>query len=313
MFGIKRYSSEKALEWNHFVATAKNGTFLFDRRYMDYHSDRFRDYSLMFYLDDQLYALLPANAKDDTLYSHQGLTYGGLVMSEHCRMAEIGELFRQLNDYLLTEGFHTVVYKPIPSFYCSLPSEEDLFALTGVCHAAISSRSVASVVDLTHRLSLSKLRKRGIRKASNQGLIVEESADFPAFWKVLEENLLEKYHATPVHSLAEMGLLHERFPLNIRLFVVKKDDRIVGGTVLYISRDIVKTQYISADAEGKKMGAIDILFDSLLSQFEEERYHYFDFGTSNLPEDNSLNESLIQQKEGFGGRAVCYDTYEWKL
>ena len=38
MFEIRRYSADKADEWNAFVATSKNGTFLFDRRYMDYHS-----------------------------------------------------------------------------------------------------------------------------------------------------------------------------------------------------------------------------------------------------------------------------------
>ena len=46
---IRRYTPEKADEWNRFVAQSKNGTFLFDRRYMDYHADRFQDHSLMFY------------------------------------------------------------------------------------------------------------------------------------------------------------------------------------------------------------------------------------------------------------------------
>ncbi|MBQ6659691.1 MAG: GNAT family N-acetyltransferase, partial [Prevotella sp.] len=63
MFEIKRYNQEYADEWNQFVAQSKNGTFLFDRCYMDYHQDRFEDYSLMFYLDNKLYALLPANRK----------------------------------------------------------------------------------------------------------------------------------------------------------------------------------------------------------------------------------------------------------
>ena len=39
-------------------------------------------------------------------------------------------------------------------------------------------------------------------------------------------------------------------------------------------------------------------------------YKYFDFGTSNEDMGRYLNEGLIYQKEGFGGRAVCYDWYE---
>ncbi|MBR5349658.1 MAG: GNAT family N-acetyltransferase [Prevotella sp.] len=313
MFEIRRYSQEYAEEWNLFVAQSKNGTFLFDRHYMDYHADRFEDYSLMFYLDNRLFALLPANRKDHILYSHQGLTYGGLVMDEHCRTAQVCELFKQLNAFLKSTGFQQVIYKYKPFVYTQLPSEEDLFALTDVCHSSILSRTVSSVVDLFHPLAFAELRRRGVKKAVDYQLRVEESTDYAAFWQVLTDNLQQKYHAHPIHSLAEIMMLHERFPHNIRLFVVRKDKQVVGGTVLYLSQHIVKTQYISANDDGKKMGALDLLFDSLLTKFASEGMHYFDFGTSNIPENNELNESLIHQKEGFGGRAVCYDTYSWTL
>ena len=72
MFEIKRYTPDLATEWNQFVATSKNGTFLFDRNYMDYHADRFTDFSLMIYRRGKLYALLPGNVDGDTFYSHQG-------------------------------------------------------------------------------------------------------------------------------------------------------------------------------------------------------------------------------------------------
>ena len=43
MLEVRRYTAEQQGEWNSFIATAKNGTFLFDRNYMDYHRDRFED------------------------------------------------------------------------------------------------------------------------------------------------------------------------------------------------------------------------------------------------------------------------------
>ena len=95
---IRRYTPAFADEWNQFVAASKNGTFLFDRRYMDYHADRFQDHSLLFFRRGKLYALLPANVDGDTLYSHQGLTYGGLIMSDKTTAAEIVDIFRLLND-----------------------------------------------------------------------------------------------------------------------------------------------------------------------------------------------------------------------
>ena len=74
MLEIVRYTPDQKQAWNDFVSRSKNGTFLLDRNYMDYHADRFTDHSLMVYRRDKLYALLPGNIAGDTFYSHQGLT-----------------------------------------------------------------------------------------------------------------------------------------------------------------------------------------------------------------------------------------------
>ena len=314
MFDIVRYTSDKASEWNQFVARSKNGTFLFDRGYMDYHSDRFQDYSLMFYRKGKLYALLPANVDENGVWwSHRGLTYGGLIMDKHCKAAEVIEAFSLLNCYLQENGVRKVVYKHIPWIYCSLPSEEDLFALTNACHATICSRDIASVVFLHQPLPISSSRKWGIKKALADGLTIEESSDYATFWHLLEETLRKRHQAKPVHHLSEIQMLQSRFPKHIRLFVVKKGQDVIGGTVLYVSGKTVKTQYLATNDEGRKSGALDLLLPQLLKKFSEEGMDYFDFGTSNLVSNDDLNETLIFQKEGFGGRAICYDTYEWTL
>ena len=313
MIEIVRYTPDRAAEWDAFVGQSKNATFLFYRGYMDYHSDRFTDYSLMVYKGSVLYALLPGNAEGETWWSHHGLTYGGLVMNGRCRAAMVRELFQELNSYLRMQGFKHVVYKHIPWHYCQYPAEEDLFALTNVCHADIRSRDVASVVMLSHAPAFSTLRRRGVKKAVSAGVQMREAKDFAPFWHLLEDNLWNRFHNKPVHTLAEIQLLQSRFPHHIRLFVAVCGERLLGGTLLYISGQTVKTQYISANEEGKRVGALDYLFEQLLQQYAAEGMLYFDFGTSNLADNDDLNDSLIFQKEGFGARAVCYDTYEWTL
>ena len=306
MFEIVRYTSDRAAEWNQFVAQSKNGTFLFDRDYMDYHSDRFQDCSLMFYQKGKLYALLSANKQADMLVSHQGLTYGGLLLSNYARTSDVYRLFLLLNNYLFENGFRHVVYKHIPWVYTRVPSEEDLYALTAVCHATLKTRHVASVVDLEHRLHFNELRTRGVRKAQRAAILIRELDDLAPFWQVLEENLYKRYGTRPVHSLSEMTLLKQRFPNQIRLFVACKADRVLGGTVLYYCGHVVKTQYISANEEGKQCGALDLLFDRLLSWCVGKDIRFFDFGTSNGTCDGGINEGLVFQKEGFEiGRASC--------
>ena len=312
-FDIVRYTPAQLSEWNTFVSKSKNATFLFDRRYMDYHADRFEDYSLMVYYKSELYALLPANRVADTLYSHQGLTYGGLLMTSDSKTAVVRDAFVAVNNFLRQEGICRVIYKPIPWIYASLPSEEDLFALNNVCKAQVSSRDVATVVMLSHRLPLSELRRRCVKKAWKAGVEIREAQDCSVFWPLLEANLKRRYNARPVHSLEEITLLKSRFPQQIRLFVACKDGRVIGGTLLYICARTIKTQYISANEEGRRVGALDLLFTTLLDKCSENGMEYFDFGTSNRPENDDLNDSLIFQKEGLGGRAVCYDTYEYSL
>jgi hypothetical protein len=152
-----------------------------------------------------------------------------------------------------------------------------------------------------------------VKKARKAGVEIREVQDCGAFWPLLEANLKARYNARPVHSLEEITLLRSRFPQHIRLFVACKDGRVIGGTLLYICACTVKTQYISANEEGRRVGALDLLFTTLMDKYSEDGKQFFDFGTSNRPDNNDLNDSLIFQKEGFGGRAVCYDTYEYSL
>lgn len=312
MFDIQRYSPEKEKEWNGFVASSKNATFLLDRGYMDYHAYRFHDCSLMFYKNGRLYALLPAHAAEGTLVSHPGLTYGGLVLGEDARGAEVVTLFQEMNDWLRGEGFRAVTYKRIPWIYHKMPAEEDLYALFRVCRAKLVCRDISSAIDMAHAPHWSQNRRWGRNKAFRQGVEVTESQDFPTFWKILSDNLRSRYGTAPVHSLEEIRLLHSRFPQSIRLYLAYKDEEAIGGTVLYVTPQVVHSQYISSSPRGKELNAVDAVFERVLHQ-DFARHAYFDFGKSTVGDGRELNASLLAQKEGFGARALCYDTYAWEL
>ena len=312
MFEVRRYTSNHAEEWNRFVAQSKNGTFLFDRRFMDYHADRFEDCSLMVYRRGVLYALLPANIKGEVLTSHGGLTYGGLIMSDKCSAKGVQTSFATINDFLRSIAVQKVVYKAVPWIYHRQPAEEDLFALTSICQARLIIRDISSAIIGDRKIHFSESRLSGLRKAHRHGLKVKESTDFAAFWQILNDNLTARYGVRPVHSAAELELLHGRFPNQIKLYMVFNGEMPLGGTVLFLTPQVLHTQYISATAEGKASGAIDLLFDHLINAVYAH-YRYIDFGKSTSSDSADLNEHLIFQKEGFGARAVCYDTYEWTL
>ncbi len=311
-FEIRRYTPEDKAEWNAFVAASKNGTFLFDRNYMDYHADRFSDFSLMFYREDRLYALLPANKDGRTLVSHGGLTYGGLVTDSSATANCVVQLFGQLVKYLASQGFDAFVYKAIPWIYHRHPAEEDLYALFRTGRARLLARDISSTIIQSQPLKWHRDRRYGINRCRNNGVEVGQSDDYAAFWRVLDDNLMATYGVHPVHSLDEMLLLKSRFPRNIVLYSATKDGRTLGGTVLYLTPQTVHAQYISASPEGKRLRVIDAIYDRILNE-DFAFFPIFDFGKSTEGHGRVLNESLIYQKEGFGARGVCYDTYEIAL
>ena len=215
MFEIKRYTANDRQEWDKYVAKARNSTFLFYRNYMEYHADRFHDHSLLFYKGNHLHSILPAHEREHTFCSHLGLTYGGLIMDKDVTAADVVELFKELNEYLRAQGFKKVIYKPVPWVYHQLPSEEDLYAIYWVCHAQITQRDMGTTIFMQKHLRWRKDRRRRLRKALNAGVTVERTTDFAGFWKVLDDNLQERHHVHPVHTLTEIELLHSRFPDNI--------------------------------------------------------------------------------------------------
>ncbi len=312
MFEIKRYSAADRERWDNYVRRARNATFLFERNYMEYHADRFDDYSLMFYRQGRLYALLPAHRCDSTLVSHFGLTYGGLLMDIHVTISDTCQLFTCLNSYLRCQGFTRVLYRPVPWVYHIHPSEEDLYAIFWQCNAHLYRRNIGTAISMCQHLPWRKDHQRRLHKAHAAGVTVKSNADLSEFWPILEDNLRERFDATPVHTLNEILLLQRRFPDNIIQYSAYRNGHIIGGITFYISKQVIHGQYSATNDEGKEFGAMEAIYEQVMYH-DYKDMEYLDFGSSTEADCSVINAGLIAHKEGYGGRGVVYDTYEWQL
>lgn len=310
MLTVHPYTEADAPLWNGFVSDSRNGTFLLDRRYMDYHRDRFQDASLLVRDEDRIVALLPANRRNNLIASHGGLTYGGFIVDDRMTAARMLETFQAVLRYYAGERVNRFVYKTIPSIYHRAPAEEDLYALFRL-NARLVRRDVLSVIANADPLPFQERRRRGAKKAAAKGMVVEESGDWEGFWNLLTSRLGEKYQSRPVHTVDEIRLLAERFPVAIRLFICRADDAPQAGVVMYDTGQVAHAQYIAASDEGRQNGAQDLLFDNLIRRFTDRRW--FDFGISNEQDGMYLNEGLAAYKEGFGARTIVHDFYEIDL
>ena len=314
MISIRRYTESDKVIWNQFNKTAKNPLFMFDRNYMDYHKDRFRDYSLMFYLDDELVALLPMSEKEGALTSHGGLTYGGFITNSKMKQHIMDECVEQLVIYAKENGFHEINYKVIPHIYHEQPSEEDRYALF-INGANLAKVEAATVINLEVPLKMPKGRKAQISRAKREGCVVSELKDHKSYedFIALENEVLSEHHNThAVHTGDEMNLLHDAFPDNIHLYGVLKEESIIAGTIVFEYGQVVHTQYMAANEEARRIGALDLTINHVIETYRTGK-KWLDFGISTESAGKVLNEGLISQKEGFGGRTNVYEMWKIKL
>lgn len=307
---IELYKDSYKEIWNQFVSNSKNGHFMFLRKYMEYHEPIFKDYSLMiFEKSGKLIAILPANLDGDTLYSHQGLTFGGLVVSTKATTEKISEYFTEIINFLRQkDGIKKLIYKRIPDFYCKSPSQEDLYVLFRL-NAKLLRRDVTSTIDLRNSIKYSSGTKANIKLANKSELNIRNVNDFGDYWHLLESVLEQSHGVRPVHSLEEIQSLKLKFPNQIQCFAIYDNDKILAGTVIYVTDEVAHTQYLATNESGRKVGALTFLIDHLIkNQFKE--LSFFDFGISTINNGTEINTGLIFQKESFGARTFVHDFYE---
>lgn len=309
---VTKYEGNRKLEWDNFVKSSKNGHFFFYRDYMEYHSDRFQDFSLIIYNNKgNIMALLPASIDGDTVISHGGLTFGGFVSASKMTAAKMLDVFDNVKQFLKNAGVRMFIYKCMPAIYNKYPSDEDLYALFRN-NAELYRRDVSFSIYQPDRLGYQEQRKRAVKKGYRHQYILHESSKYEEYIALLDK-ILMKYHGThPVHNVNELRLLAEKFPNNIKLYTAEKNGQIEAGTVLFLQSGVVHTQYLANSDEGRKNGALDCLLDWLITDVYKDK-NWFDFGISCEQEGRYLNEGLAAQKEGFGARAVVHDFYRIEL
>lgn len=311
MTEIRRYTDADRQIWDTFNQMAKNHLFMFDRNYMDYHRDRFHDHSLLFYVEEEPMALFPACERDGALLSHGGLTYGGFLTGNGMKQHTMINCMNALKEYATNHGFQQIVYKTIPYIYYKQPAEEDRYALFAA-GARIITVDASTYLNLKNPLKMPKGRKAQISRARREGVTIEVLTglkDYEIFID-LENAVLESRHDThSVHTAAELKKLHDYFPENIHLFAALKDGKMIAGTVIFEYENVIHTQYMAANEEARRIGALDLAVATVMEQYRETK-QWLDFGISTEHNRVYLNEGLIAQKEGFGGRTGVYEIWE---
>ncbi|MGB3605766.1 FemAB family protein [Psychroserpens sp.] len=267
---------------------------------MDYHQDRFKDFSLMVYKDKKIIAVLPANIVGTSLFSHQGLTYGGLYYTNDLSLEIKKNVLEHVILFLERNKIDFLVVKEAPTFYGNLNSKS-LLPSSGMTKVDVMKEERVLAVDLGNPLKIHKTKLKHFRKNQANGFIIKEEDDFSPFWnKVLCPRLDQKHNTKPVHSLDEIVLLKARFPNLIKQFTIYFENKILAGITIFDKGEIVKSQYGATTEMGEKLRAIEFLFITLIHQYRDEGKTFFSMGTVSEANDLGYNKGLLKQKEELG-------------
>lgn len=311
---IRRYRPEDAWEWDEFVRASRNGTFLFLRGFMDYHSDRFTDHSLMAFKGGRLLAMLPADITPDRwLHSHRGLTYGGWITSvRHFDANDMLGLFEAWIAYCRTEEISCIDYKPVPWIYPPTPAQEDIYALFRF-GAIMTECNLSTALVPGVSPGFNTLQKRNLRKGLSLNAEFDDNVSPEEFHALLCDCLEERHGVAPVHSLSELRLLIGRFPEHIRIYGCRTMlHGLEAGVCIFQDRGVAHCQYIASSGFGRDNGLLTALFYHLIYDVYSS-VRYFDFGTSNEDRSLYLNPGLLRQKASLGGTGVTYQRFTLRL
>ena len=309
---IEKYTASHQNEWDRFVENSRNASFLFYRDFMEYHRDRFEDCSFLIYEAQKLRAIVPANRVGAQVFSHQGLTYGGIIFKNFEKVNRVQEISKAFFNHLENLAIEKFVVKLLPSKYNDFQSQAIDYVLFQH-QAKLVRRDMNFFVPLQQNLKIHKSKKKVYNKDFIKELAIRKTTDFTDFWEqILSPILNEKYGVNPVHTIDEIHLLAERFPKNIQQYNIYKNEVIIAGMTLFIDEKlkVVKSQYGTANELGRKLKALDFLYLELFEKFKNKGFRYFDLGTTNEGDGTIYNESLTNYKEELGGIPKNLDRYE---
>lgn len=324
---IVPYKEEYAQEWDDFVLNNSiNGNFLQTRNFYSYHPEsRFQDASLMFYQDDELAAVLPANVVDDgkVLLAHQGSTFGGIVVGrKFANSIGYNWIFEEMTDYFQQTGYETVELRMHSNLYSpSYKSNELLDYYFQLNNFTVRSEIgfFMNVENLPENYvsGFEKLKKRKLNKAKKQGLTfrkLDTDAEVHEFYEVLSNNM-KKFDTEPVHSEAELlDFKNSRLKDIVSFYGVYHGEEMIAGSMVFnfCDKKVFHTQYLASRQDRLEYCPNEFLYVGLIEAAKSEGYKYLSYGTASLNHGLVYNESLGRFKEGFNTDTYVNRCYIWQ-
>jgi len=323
MYEILPYSPDLEKRWDCFVMNdSMNGTFLQTRKFLNYHPEgRFTDASFFVEKSGIVVAVVPGCNVDGKFISHQGSTFGGPIISKDFYSGnKILEVIKTIDDYIV-RNFKSVKLKPTSPIFATAPTDLVDYALEQAGYSRHTELSCYTPLskDVDPLDFCTGNCRRNFRQSEKLNLTYGEIPDgeMETFYECL---VLSKarHNTTPVHSLAELRDLKQRFPNEILFRGVwlngeNGQDRVYlsGMMIFYFKQaNVFHFQYLAPDDSRRETNATTSLFVNAMREATKTGVEKFSWGISTEDGGAYLNENLYRFKESFGALPCLNARYE---
>lgn len=155
--------------------------------------------------------------------------------------------------------------------------------------------------------SFSEAKRRAVRRAEKNGVIVKETKDYQEFLWLKKRSLWEK-PVIPIATGKEVVTLYKAFcPKNAKILIAYLKEKPIAGIFMLHSNKMAYYWLAAAINQGKKLFAPTLLVWEALKTAKKIGCEYFDF-EGVYDERYPLKSWLgfTKFKEGFGGKEVFY-------
>ena len=320
MYEILPYSPDMEARWDRFIMEdSMNGTFLQTRKFLNYHPvDRFTDASFIVEKSGIIVAAIPGCNIDGKFISHQGSTFGGPIISKDFYSGhKILEIIRAIDSHI-AQNFKSIKLKPTSPIFTSTPTDLIDYTLEHVGYSRHTELSCYTpLLQGSDPLEFcTRECRHNFRQAEKQGLTYGEIPD-SEMEKFYDFLMLSKarHNTKPVHTLAELQDLKQRFPEEILFRGVWKDGVYLSGMMIFHFKqtNTFHFQYLAPDDSKRETNATTALFVFAMREAAKAGCKKFSWGISTEEGGSYLNENLYRFKESFGALPCLNARYEKQM
>ena len=292
--------------WDSFVFDdSSNGEFMHSRIFLDYHKQKFKDYSLFVVHKSEIVALFPAAATQMhplDVVSHPGASYGGIVLNKKFGGEGLIQVTKTIIDYYSKIGVHSLKIKIKPWEYSKNIIGEEIYAWWRF-GGALSKIDLSNIVDVPN-FQTSKRRKRTIKKLEDL-IRIEQGFDFVEIaYEIISQTLQERHSVVPVHSISEIQELLHRIPNHIRISCGFLGDTPVSALILFVNTNAAIVQYWGSTEDGRKINALDPLVLDAINWCSQQSLRWFVPGVSTSQDGLWVDTGIYDYKASWNANAI---------